>query len=138
MRYFTSCCLISLALFSTPTFKDLSSATSAASLHSPSPPSLNSPKDWQIGVQMWTFHFVSFVKALDKAVSAGVKYLEAFPGQTLCGGMPGSFGIGMTDSTREMVKQLLQSRGIHIYAMGVITPRTIEDWKKYFDLAKYF
>ena len=87
---------------------------------------------------MWTFHFVTFVKALDKADSAGVKYLEAFPGQTLGGGMPGVFGIGMADSTREKVKQLLQSRGIHIYAMGVIVPRTIDDWKKYFDLAKYF
>jgi sugar phosphate isomerase/epimerase len=130
MRYFTSCCLISLALFSTSSFKDLSSTTSAASLHS--------PKDWKIGVQMWTFHFVPFVKALDKCDSAGIKYLEAFPGQTLGGGMPGAFGIGMSDSTRQQVKQLLQSRGIHIYSMGVISPRTIDEWVKYFDLAKYF
>ena len=130
MRYFTSCCLISLALFSTSSFKDLSSTTSAASL--------NSPKNWKIGVQMWTFHFVPFVKALDKADSAGIKYLEAFPGQTLGGGMPGAFGIGMSDSTRQQVKQLLQSRGISIYSMGVISPRTIDEWVKYFDLAKYF
>src|SRR5580658_6075567 len=130
MRYFTSCCLISLALFSTSSFKDLSSTTSAASL--------NSPKNWKIGVQMWTFHFVPFVKALDKADSAGIKYLEAFPGQKLGGGMPGAFGTGMADSTREKVKQLLQSRGIRIYSMGVITPRTIDEWVKYFDLAKYF
>jgi sugar phosphate isomerase/epimerase len=87
---------------------------------------------------MWTFHFVPFVKALDKADSAGIKYLEAFPGQTLGGGMPGAFGIGMSDSTRQQVKQLLQSRGISIYSMGVISPRTIDEWVKYFDLAKYF
>ena len=130
MRYFTSCCLISLALFSTSSFKDLSSTTSAASL--------NSPKNWKIGVQMWTFHFVPFVKALDKADSAGIKYLEAFPGQRLGGGMPGAFGIGMADSTREKVRQLLQSKGILIYSMGVISPRTIDEWVKYFDLAKYF
>jgi sugar phosphate isomerase/epimerase len=138
MRYFTSCCLISLAMFSTSSFKDLSSTTSAASLNSSSAASLNSPKDWKIGVQMWTFHFVPFVKALDKCDSAGIKYLEAFPGQTLGGGMPGAFGPGMSDSTRQQVKQLLESKGIHIYSMGVISPRTIDEWVKYFDLAKYF
>ena len=40
-------------------------------------------KDWKIGVQLWTFHYVSFDTALAKADSAGVKYLEAFPGQPL-------------------------------------------------------
>src|SRR5277367_6801493 len=75
MRHFSSGWLLCLA-FLQPTshLKDASLVTSAAS-----------PKDWKIGVQMWTFHFVSFVKALDKADSAGVHYIEAFPGQTLGG-----------------------------------------------------
>ena len=141
MRHFTSCCLISLALLhpsypqtpaspsaniSSSTTKDAFKSISAAS------------PDWTIGVQLWTFHFVSFVKALDKADSAGVKYLEAYPGQTLGGDMPGSFGPAMADSTKAKLKQLLHSKGIHIYAMGVIVPRTIAEWKQYFDLAKYF
>jgi sugar phosphate isomerase/epimerase len=128
MRHFSSCCLISLALLQpTSLLKDASFVNSAAS-----------PKDWKIGVQMWTFHFVSFLKALDKADSAGVHYIEAFPGQTLGGDLPGAFGPNMSDSTRAKVKQLLDSTGIHIYAMGVITPRTIDEWVKYFDLAKYY
>lgn len=81
---------------------------------------------------------MTFSKALDKADSAGVKYAEAIPGQQLGGNLPGNFGIGMTDDTRAKVKELLKSHGIHLYAMGVISPRTIEEWKKYFDLAKYF
>jgi len=44
---------------------------------------------WKIGVQMWTFHFVPFVQAIAKADSAGIKYLEAFPGQQLGGDMKG-------------------------------------------------
>lgn len=96
------------------------------------------PKNWIIGVQLWTFHFVPFVNALDKADSAGVKYLEAFPGQQLGGGMTGTFGIGMSEENKATIKQLLQSKGMHIVAMGVITPRTIDEWKKYFDLAQYF
>ncbi|HXD77709.1 MAG TPA: sugar phosphate isomerase/epimerase [Puia sp.] len=97
-----------------------------------------SPKDWKIGIQLWTFHFVSFVKALDKADSAGVHYLEAFPGQTLGGGMEGTFGIGMSESTKAKVKELLKAKDMHIYAMGVVVPGTIAEWKKYFELAKYF
>src|SRR5579872_7038242 len=97
-----------------------------------------SPKDWKIGVQMWTFHFVSFVKALDKCDSAGIHYIEAFPGQQLGGDMTGSFGVSMSADTKEKVRQLLQRHNIHMYAMGVVVPRTIAEWKKYFDLAKYF
>lgn len=95
-------------------------------------------KDWKIGVQLWTFHYVSFDTALAKADSAGVKYLEAFPGQPLGAGMKGKFGPDMTPEERAKVKQLLQSHGLSIVAMGVITPKTIGEWKKYFDLAKEF
>lgn len=102
------------------------------------PTSAASPKDWKIGVQLWTFHFVPFVVALNKADSAGVHYLEAFPGQTLGGGMQGSFGIGMSESTKEKVKALLEAKNMHIYAMGVISPGTIAEWKKYFELGKYY
>jgi sugar phosphate isomerase/epimerase len=148
MRHFSSCCLISLALLqplypiapapaSTP-IAPLSASIAPASTPPAFLPSPASPKDWKIGVQMWTFHFVNFIKALDKCDSAGIKYIEAFPGQTLGGDLPGSFGTAMSDDTRAKVKQLLQSKGIHMYAMGVIVPRTIGEWVKYFDLAKYY
>jgi sugar phosphate isomerase/epimerase len=95
-------------------------------------------KNWKIGVQMWTFHFFPFVTALDKVDSAGAKYIEAFPGQELGGGMNGSFGIDMSPENKSKLKQILQSKGISIVAMGVITPKTIDEWKKFFDLAKEF
>lgn len=98
----------------------------------------SSVANWKIGVQLWTFHFVPFVQALDKADSAGVKYLEAFPGQKLGGDMKGNFGLDMTPEEKTKIKQLLQSKGLTIVAMGVITPKTIDEWKKYFDLAKEF
>ncbi|HVM89584.1 MAG TPA: sugar phosphate isomerase/epimerase [Puia sp.] len=95
-------------------------------------------KSWKLGVQMWTFNHFPFVSALDKVDSTGIKYIEAFPGQELGGGMKGSFGIDMPDSTREKIKQLLQSKGITMVAFGVIGPKTVDEWKKYFDLAKFF
>lgn len=95
-------------------------------------------KNWKIGVQLWTFHYFPFVTAIAKADSAGVKYVEAFPGQPLGGDMKDTFGIRMSADSRAKIKQLLQSKGISIVAMGVIVPKTIDEWKKYFDLAKEF
>ena len=34
---------------------------------------------WRIGVQLWTFNKFSFITAIDKADSAGAKFIEAFP-----------------------------------------------------------
>src|SRR5580692_3460594 len=95
-------------------------------------------KNWKIGVQLWTFHYFPFVTAIAKVDSAGVKYVEAFPGQPLGGDMKDTFGIRMSADSRAKIKQLLQSKGISIVAMGVIVPKTIDEWKKYFDLAKEF
>src|ERR1700744_5155367 len=95
-------------------------------------------RDWKIGVQLWTFHYVPFVTAIAKADSAGIKYLEAYPGQALGGDMKDSFGIRMSAGSKAKIKQLLQSKGIRILAMGVIVPKPIDEWKKYFDLAKEF
>jgi sugar phosphate isomerase/epimerase len=107
----------------------VSTDTSAASI----------TKDWKIGVQLWTFHNAGpFVQSLAKADSAGIKYLEAFPGQPLGGGMKDSFGIRMSDASKAKIQQLLQAKGMQIVAMGVISPKTVAEWKQYFDLAKYF
>lgn len=100
--------------------------------------SSNVTANWKIGVQMWTFRMFTFAEALDKVDSAGVKYIEAFWGQPLGAGSKDSFGINMSDKSKDLVKKLLSDKGIHIEAMGVISPKTREDWKKAFDLAKEF
>ncbi|MEP7258656.1 MAG: sugar phosphate isomerase/epimerase [Flavitalea sp.] len=94
--------------------------------------------NWKIGVQMWTFRLFSFTDALQKVDSAGVKSIEAFWGQPLGGDMKDSFGISMSPESKAKIKQLLQSKGISIVAMGVISPSTTGDWLKAFELAKEF
>jgi len=98
----------------------------------------NATANWKIGVQMWTFRMFPFMQALDKVDSAGVKYIEAFWGQPLGGGMKDSFGVNMSPESRAKLKQALQSKGIQIVAMGVISPKNKDEWKKSFDLAKEF
>jgi sugar phosphate isomerase/epimerase len=103
-----------------------------------SPEPTTAPKDWKLGIQLWTFHLVPFVVAIEKADSCHVKYLEAFPGETLGGDMKGAFGIHMSETDKAEVKQLLKSKGMQIVAMGVIRPNNMAEWKQYFDLAKEF
>ena len=133
-------CLFAFAVLSScnnqPAANDTTDSTAGSADSASATPSVAS--NWKIGVQLWTFHFVPFVQALDKADSAGVKYLEAFPGQKLGGDMKGSFGPDMTAEEKTKIKQLLQAKGLSIVAMGVISPKSIDEWKKYFDLAKEF
>ncbi len=93
---------------------------------------------WKLGVQMWTFRKFTFVEALNKVDSAGIKYIEAFWGQPLGDHMKDSFGIRMSDESKIKIKDLLKEKGITMVAMGVIEPKTREEWEKAFDLAKYF
>lgn len=113
-------------------------STSTDSTSKMSTDTSNVTANWKIGVQMWTFRMFTFAEALDKVDSAGVKYIEAFWGQPLGDGLKDSFGIHMSDESKAKLKKLLQSKGISIQAMGVISPATREDWKKAFELAKEF
>jgi sugar phosphate isomerase/epimerase len=87
---------------------------------------------------MWTFRMFPFTEALNKVDSAGIKNIEAFWGQDLGPGMKGKFGADMSAADREKLKQLLNVKGIHIVAMGVIVPKNKAEWIKAFDLAKEF
>ena len=116
--------------------QDKTEDTKAADTAAAKAPEVN--LNWKIGVQTWTFRMFTFEEALKKVDSAGVKNIEAFWGQPLFKGSKASFGAGMSADDRAKVKQLLQSHGIQIVAMGVISPSNRKEWVKAFDLAKEF
>ncbi len=114
-----------------------SSTTDTTQVKTDTVPS-GSTAGFKLGIQMWTFRMFPFTDALNKVDSTGIKNIEAFFGQKLGDGMKGGFGTEMSADTRGKLKQLLQTKGIHIVAMGVITPKTKAEWIKAFDLAKDF
>jgi len=118
-----------------PDTKDSAAGDSAAAVKKDS---VDPTKNWKIGVQLWTFSKFPFVTAIAKADSAGIKYVEAYSDQPLGGGMKGNFGPGMSAENKVKVKELLQSKGISIVAMGVIVPKDLAEWKKYFEFGKEF
>lgn len=94
--------------------------------------------NWKLGVQLWTFRMFTIAESLEKADSCGIKYIEAFWGQALGAGTKDTFGISMTPAGRDKLKELLKSHNIQMVAMGVISPRTKEEWIDAFKLAKEF
>lgn len=94
--------------------------------------------NWKLGVQLWTFRMFTITEALQKVDSCGIKYVEAFWGQALGGGTKDTFGIGMTETGRNKLKDLLKSHNIQMVAMGVISPATKQEWIDAFKLAKEF
>lgn len=92
--------------------------------------------DWKLGVQLWTFKEFKFVDAINKVDSAGIKYIEAYPGMELGGNLKGKFGPDMTPALRDSVKQLLKSKGITLVAYGVVGGGPAELWKKTLEFAK--
>jgi sugar phosphate isomerase/epimerase len=95
-------------------------------------------RHWILGVQLWTFMKFDFLKALSKVDSTDLRDVEAYSGQPLGGGMKGTFGPDMDTASKNRIKQLLEGTGIHIVAMGVIIPKDLNEWKKYFEFAKEF
>lgn len=94
--------------------------------------------NWQIGIQTWTFRMFTLEEAIEKADSAGVKNIEAFWGQRLSKNGNDTFGIRLSPAGRAALKEMLKSKGVSITAMGVISPRTREEWVLAFVLAKEF
>lgn len=93
-------------------------------------------KDWTLSVQLWTFHKFDFTTAIEKADSAGLKTVEAFPGQKLVGYPDSAFGAGMSAESRAKVKEYLAGKGMSIVAYGVVVPQTPEDWIANFEFAR--
>jgi sugar phosphate isomerase/epimerase len=130
-------CVISLSRCNSSTDSKSDATTDSASATSAADTS-NVTANWKLGVQMWTFRMFTFAEALDKVDSCGIKYIEAFWGQPLGAGLKDSFGIRMSDASKTKIKDLMNQKGIKMVAMGVITPKTREEWKAAFDLAKDF
>ena len=130
-------CMLAVSCGSNQSTNNIADTTSTTAATDTSKIS-GSTAGFRIGIQMWTFRRFSFADALIKVDSAGVKNIEAFFGQELGGGMNGSFDTEMAADTRAKLKQLLQSKGIQIVAIGVISPGDSTEWRKAFDLAKEF
>lgn len=90
----------------------------------------------QLGLQAWTFRTLSFVETLDQAKSLGLTRLQAYPGQRLGASAGPTFHHEMDATSKALVKQELQARGITLVSYGVVTGKSEAEWRKIFDFAR--
>ena len=93
-------------------------------------------KKWKLGVQMWTFHISSFERAVQRADSAGLKFVEVYPGQKLYESSTNYIDPGMSEEDCRAMQKMVKDKGISIGAFGVLLCETEAEWKLNFDFAK--
>lgn len=91
---------------------------------------------WKLGSQAYTFKEFTFFEAIDKIDSCDLKYVEAFPGQTLGGGMEGKMDYKMPEEKRKEILARLKKKGIKMVAFGVISLDNENDWRQLFEFGK--
>lgn len=91
---------------------------------------------WKLGSQAYTFNRFTFFEAIDKIKSCGLDYVEAFPGQTIGGGVEGKMDYNMDAAKRKEILKKLKEKGVKMMSFGVVAPKGEADWKNMFEFAK--
>lgn len=94
-----------------------------------------SKTNMELGIQLWTFHKFSFVESVEKAQTLGVKNLEIYFGQKLGEGFEGNMDFNMDVTTRLKIQELLNSKGMKIFACGVVRCKNETEWISLFEFA---
>lgn len=93
---------------------------------------------WRLGVQAWSFNKFTFYEAVDKTKAAGLRYIEAYPGQSLSSDKPGAkMHHLMPARLRTDVKAKLAEAGVKVVNYGVVAlPNDEAKCRQVFDFAK--
>jgi len=103
----------------------------------PSAAALGARPQWKLAIQAYTFNRFSFFEAIDKAKEAGIKYIEAYPGQRLSKEDGAPFDHNVPISVLARVKKKLESAGVQLMNYGVVgLGKNEEENRKVFDFAK--
>jgi len=98
----------------------------------------DSQKDWKLGMQAYSFNRFTFYEAIDKTKTLGLKYIEAYPGQSLSKEKSDiKFDDNMSSDIRKEVLAKLRESGVKLVNYGVVgLPNDEAECRKVFDFAK--
>ncbi len=83
--------------------------------------------EWPMAVQTYTYRNFTLFETIDMVSDLGLKYIEAYGGQQLGGGLDGSFGHGIGEAERTALKAKLYDAGVRLIAYGVVGLSPDED-----------
>jgi len=90
----------------------------------------------KLAAQAYTFRRMTFLETLDTVASIGIRYVEAYPGQTIGGDLPGKTHHSMPDDVRARLKAALKDAGVELVAYGVVKGKDEDEWRSIFAFAK--
>ncbi|OAM88806.1 DUF1080 domain-containing protein [Termitidicoccus mucosus] len=91
----------------------------------------------KLGMQAWTFKApLTFAEAVERTSALGIRYIQAYRGQKIGGGIEGELLPDMDAATREKVLALLKKHNVTLASFGVYTPKTDEECRQLFAFAK--
>ena len=96
----------------------------------------NAAANWNMGIALYSFNLFPFSVALDKADSAGVKFVEGFSFHALKGDFKDTTMADLSAYGIMKMKRILDEKGIKMRSMYVAGGKDAEDWKRYFEMAK--
>ncbi len=104
----------------------------------PPHPSTDAYDGWRLSVQAWTFNRFTFSEAAAKAASAGLRWIEAYPGQKVGGAVGNAaMGPGLSAKDRAAVKKMLADAGVRLVNFGVTELKNDEtSCREVFDFAR--
>lgn len=98
----------------------------------------NNPRTWKLGVALYTFNPSSFEGQLNKADSAGLKYVEGFTFGKSIPELKDSAIMSLSPSGVKKLKAFVEKKGLKMESIYLVGGKTVNDWKKEFEVAKNF
>ena len=97
---------------------------------------VNPSKDWKLGVAMYTFHTVSFPEAIANVDSAGIDYIEAMTFHKAGAALKDTLISKLSPAGIAKLKKIATDKGISIESIYIGGGKTVDSWKKEFEIAK--
>lgn len=91
---------------------------------------------FKMGIALYSFNQFAFADAINKADSAGVKYVEGFSFHNLGSEFGNTTLENISDADISKVKSLLDKKGIKMTSMYAGNPPNAAGWKRDFEIAK--
>ncbi len=114
----------------------IAGCNSGSSTNQSSPDFPETKLGWKLGAGTYTFNRFTFLQSLDKIDSCNLKYVEAFPEQTIGEDIEGAMDYNMNAAAQKKVLKKLSDKGMKLIAYGVITPESESEWRKLFEFGK--
>ena len=108
----------------------------ATNLSSAKQNNVQTSADWNMGVALYSFNLFPFAVSLQKADSAGLKFVEGFSFHKLGGEFKDSTMANISYAGIGRMKQLLNDKDLDMRSMYVSDAKDAQEWKQYFEMAK--